>query len=128
MKKLLSICAVVLLMTGIAVSAVPINFEIELPTTNEDGTDYTDPGGYTVKCGADVGGPYTLEHTVNDPTMPPATVIVPVGDVLSSDGTYSCVATILDTSGNESVNSNEVTFPLDRVAPDAGVLIITFSP
>lgn len=86
----------------------------DAPTTNTDGTPLTDLAGYKVYCGQAAG--------VYDSPLDAGNVLsYRVSDSLAVDGTYFCAATAYDTSGNESTYSNEVTFPLDRLAPGAPI-------
>lgn len=70
------------------------------PTTNTDGTPLTDLGGFKVKRGT-VAGVYTQ--------------VIDVGNVVTyqltglASGTHYFVVTAYDTSGNESMASNQVS-------------------
>lgn len=92
------------------------NLTWDAPTVNEDGTALTDLAGYKVYYGT-VSRSYTNS--------------VDVGSVQSHTlnlvaGTYYFAVTAYDTSGNESVYSNEqsgfIPIPPDTTAPDAPVL------
>jgi hypothetical protein len=81
--------------------AVDMTLVWDPPTTNADGTPLTDLAGYKIYYGL-ASGSYAT--------------IIPVGNVLTytvrnllANVIYYFVATALDTSGNESAYSNEVS-------------------
>jgi len=63
---------------------------------------------YTVKCGNATGGPYPIAGTVPAPATS-----IPFASVIKAPGTYFCVVTASNASG-DSGPSNEITF---RFAP-----------
>jgi hypothetical protein len=81
------------------------------PTTNADGTPLTDLAGYKVYCGTSSRKYDRKKNTGN--------VVKYDLKPWLTDGYWYCAVTAYDTSGNESVYSNEVNFRLDRVAPDS---------
>lgn len=83
----------------------------DAPTTNTDGTPYTDGAGYKIYCGK-VSGSYTMiidtHGLVNTWTV-----------TFTSDGMWYCVVTAYDVSGIESGYSNEVSKLINNVGPSA---------
>lgn len=108
MKKLALALILVLGLTTPLFAAGQAILSWTAPTTNSDGTPLTDLGGYKVYQG-------TATRVYGTPTD--------VGNVLTktitplADGTYFFAVTAYDTSGNESVFSNEVSKRVDSVAP-----------
>jgi hypothetical protein len=74
----------------------------EAPTKNADGTDLTDLAGYRVHYGNTVSAAYSEHVAVGN-------VVTHTVDGLESGKTYYFAVTALDTTGNESVLSNEAT-------------------
>lgn len=120
MKKIfLSFCMLLVLpMTAEAALPKDATMSWTAPATNTDGSPLEDLAGYRVHCGKTTGS-YTITQDVGN------VLEYKVSDTLPTDGVYFCVATAYDTSGNESAYSNEVTFPLNRLAPapPAGVRV-----
>jgi len=91
--------------------AADVTLTWQSPTTNSDGTPLTDLAGYKIYYG-NISGTYDKTKAVD------------VGNVLTKtlinfcEGTYYFVATAYDTSGNESVYSNEVSKTIN-IAPAA---------
>jgi len=98
-----------------SVMAASVTLSWTAPTTNEDGTPLTDLGGYRLYYGS-ISGAY---GTITD-----------VGNVLTyqqqmgnAEGTTMfAVVTAYDTSGNESLPSNEVSLTFPMIAPSPPVL------
>ena len=111
----ISVLLSIVLLFGISYAQVA-TLSWDAPTTNEDGTPLTDLEGYRLYGGDNSGGPYVM--------------IEDVGDVLTFDvhneawegQTKYFVATAYDTSGNESVYSNEVVKTFPMVAPNPPIL------
>lgn len=80
----------------------------DAPTTNTDGTPLTDLAGYKIYCSKTSGG-YTL------PCIDVKNVTT-YKVINLTEGIWFFVATAYDTSGNESVYSNEVSKTI-KVAP-----------
>jgi len=127
MKKLLAIIIFLFVMTGTAY-ALPYIFIPQpqrtwtAPTENVDGTPYDDEGGYVVYCKPSSQAEFTdaLSFRITDP----ATTIIYLVDYpcLGMTGQIDFVVTAIDTSGNESANSNMVTVPLvPEIVPVAPV-------
>jgi len=74
----------------------------DAPTANADGTPLTDLAGYKVYYGTTAGGPYGNSRDAGNATTYDLTG-------LTQGTTYYIVATAYDTSGNESVYSDEVS-------------------
>lgn len=85
-------------------------FYWDAPLTNTDGSLLTDLAGYKLHCGSQIGV-YTVHKDVGNVSVYPVTDVV-------GNGTYYCVVTAYDTSGNESGYSNEINFTLDLVVPN----------
>lgn len=113
MKKIL-FCLICMLIVGAidAMAALPKDATIywTAPTTNGDGTPLTDLGGFKVYCGSSPGV-YTVAKDVGNVST------YLISNDLPKDGVYYCAVTAYDVNGNESILSNEVSFPLDRTAP-----------
>jgi chitodextrinase len=119
-KTILAIAICLTVIMALAAHAGAANFTLtwDAVTTNTDGTPCTDLGGYKVYYG-------TASHIYNP---------IDVGNVLShtmtgllSETMYYFAVTAYDTSGNESVFSNEVSGikPNIPVAPGHVIIIIT---
>lgn len=93
-------------------AANPTTISWTAPTTNSDGTPLTDLAGYKVYCGVKTGV-YTTPKNVGN------VLSYALSNMGLAQGTNYCAVTAYDTSGNESVKSNEVSFMLDNVAPSA---------
>ena len=91
--------------------AADVTLTWQSPTTNSDGTPLTDLAGYKIYV-SKTSGAYDKLTAID------------VGNVLTKtltnfcEGTYYFVATAYDTSGNESVYSNEVS-KIINIAPAA---------
>ena len=103
------------LLIGAPANAITLNFVWEAPTTNTDGSPYTDQGGYKFYRGTK-SGVYGAPVKLGLGT----TYLLNV----STPGTYFYAVTAFDTSGNESGFSNEVSFSVDSVPPKAPVLAL----
>jgi hypothetical protein len=78
----------------------------------------TAPVTYKVKCGT-VAGAYPLFFSV-----PASAVSTPVGNVIKAPGSYFCVVTALNASG-ESAPSNQITVQaVTGVNPPAGLKVV----
>lgn len=102
MKKVLCVLtvAVCLMCSGLVYAESKV-LTWDAPVTNEDGTPLTDLGGYKI---------YNNDVEVVD-----------VGNVLThtmdvTEGSYVFTVRAYDTAGNESINSNEVTYEL-KICP-----------
>ena len=92
------------------------------PTQNEDGTPLTNLEEYHLYYGTTQGGPYpTIIHT-NNPNV--STWVV---DDLA-EGTYYFVATARNTSGVESVWSNEATKIVGAAPPEPPTMLVVVDP
>ncbi len=102
MKKLISLCLLILLVGFNLCEAADVTLSWTPPTTNVDGTPLTDLKGYKIYT-SNVHGVYDKLKAID------------VGNVVTStltnfcEGLYYFVATAYDTSGNESSYSNEVS-------------------
>lgn len=114
MKKLLLIGAMVLALGSAAWAATL--------TVMWDANTEEDLAGYRLYQ-SDTAGAYTYgtEHAISD--VPAGTETATVQDI--ADGTWFWVLTAYDTSGNESLPSNEVTKTIDGTAPNAPKITIT---
>ena len=90
------------------------------PEFNCDGSDLDDLSGYVVMWGDTSGGPYTGQHSVDDPNATSAVV-----DITGIENTtIYFVAVSVDTSGNRSDDvggcgySNEYSHPFPRTYPE----------
>lgn len=89
----------VFLLVGTCVQAEPVDIHWTPPTTNEDGTPLTDLDKYTVYWG-NVSGTYDSHADISKDD---------VIHTLSLTVGHWCIAmTASDTSGNESIKSNEL--------------------
>jgi hypothetical protein len=113
MKYLLLI---VLLLLPIQVSAFS-NFAWDEVTQNADGTLCIDLAGYELHCGNVTSGLYTILKDCGMITAVNGVCKYPINSVISTDGTYYCVASAYDTAGIVSGNSNEINFTVNAVAP-----------
>ena len=92
--------------------ASPTTLNWTAPTTNSDGTPLTDLAGYKIYCGIKAG-------TYASPKNVGNVLTYPLSSLGLTQGVNYCAVTAYDTSGNESVKSNEVSFTFDNVAPAA---------
>ena len=105
-----SIAGILLLALVSLADAASVRLAWEAPTTNVDGSPVTDLGGYWLyqrRDGEPYGGPV---QTIAAPTTT-ATVTN-----LQPGVTYFWVVTAFDTGGNESAQSNEVSFSVPAAA------------
>lgn len=107
--KLWLILAFLLVMCMMPFSSQAVNVTLswETPTTNADGTPLTDLGGYKVYYG----------NTTRTYGTPIDVKNVSAYTLDLTDGTYFFAITAYDTSGNESVYSNEVSKKIDTMKP-----------
>jgi hypothetical protein len=118
MKKLLVLCAVLLLSSVIAYAGQKIltaQWEQTLPNPN-------DLQGWKLYYSTTQGGPYTLLKTI--PFVSQQTTYTDEFQFTSPDGQrkqYFFVLTAIDTSGNESGYSNEASIWIDFEAPGVPV-------
>jgi hypothetical protein len=77
-----------------------------------DANTETDLAGYKMYCGSTSGGPYTFVKSVTQP-------ITTTTNDFTTSGTYYCVLTAYDSSGNESGYSNQVMVVVDLTPPAA---------
>lgn len=110
--KMIGVMALFLMPLTVAYAANPTTMSWTAPTTNTDGTPLIDLAGYNAYCGA-ATGTYTVKKNVGNVTS------VLISSIVTTNGTYYCVVTALDTSGNESSKSNEISFLLDTLVPAA---------
>jgi len=108
----------VVVLFSFAANAGDVTLSWTAPTQNEDGSPYTDPDGYKLYSGSVSGGPYLLIRDVPDP----ATLSVDIVGLAA--GTYYFVATAYNTSGEESVDSNEATKVIFTVPNPPGMLTV----
>ena len=113
-----------LLMLGLLVLASPalaVNFAVDLPQTNADGTNLDDLAGLKVyTCAATPCSKSNGVKTGPDiatPADPPAGAIAQFS---LTSGKGFLFVTAFDTSGNESTESN--VLPFNAVAPSPGTL------
>lgn len=112
--KILRVLFVLLLLIPLTISHagdVGFNLEWDAPITNTDGTPLTDLAGFNTYYSL-ISGEYNSGNMVNipDPTQTAVTIILPY------DLMWYLVVTAYDTSGNESIYSDEVA--LLKVTPD----------
>lgn len=115
MKKILLLIASLILLSSNAFAEGQVNptrLLWELPTTNVDGTPVDDLGGTKVYRSSVTGGPYILVTTINDPTAVEALI----STFNLAHGQHYVVITAIDLAGNESVDSNQVAFFLDKTS------------
>jgi len=102
MKKLILVVLISLIMVSGAFADNIVNSILwTKPTTNTDGSAYTDPGGYNVKCGL-VGQSYDKITTVGDVNTAPL-----VNSTAPDNGVYHCTVTTVNAQGYESDPQNE---------------------
>ena len=116
MRNILLTFLMVLIMLSVAYPAptdTTIDLSWEGPTTNADGTPINDLDDYVIYYGHKSG-----EYFTNIKDIKPTHYIV---DNLKPNTNYCFIVTAVDTSGNESVVSNEVCgiTAKDNVAPAA---------
>lgn len=107
---------------GAAAAETTLNWQA--PTQNTDGTPLTDLAGYRVYFGYATRD-YVVSADVNDPNATTATVTVPLG-LVPGDNYIFIAMTAIDSQGNESAYSNEITRIInvvDDIAPNAPVII-----
>lgn len=98
-----------------AVSLYPVNLTWTPPTTNTDGSPYTNPGGYKIYWGS-TEGTYANSRTLNDPEAEMDTVFVP-------EGPWYFVVTAFNALDRESDFSN-VALGIASPEPDSPFLDI----
>lgn len=110
MKGLSLFLAVVLMVAAAPVAALEI--EWTPPTQRTDGAvldPATELSHYNLYCGTTAGGPYTEAAIEIPATAPDGTFTTDSATFFPGYGDYFCTMTAIDTYGQESAFSNEVT-------------------
>ena len=115
MKKSYLIVLVLMLCLFISSAGYGANKTVEwiAPTLNADGSPCTDLAGYKLYYGK-VSGSYTNNIAIG--LVESYTVTI---DNTKDGETYYFVMTAIDTSGNESALSNEISYTIPDVAPQS---------
>ena len=118
MKSLKKVLFMLITCSLPAFALAATTFTWQQPGTNTDGSSLTDLKGNIVYCGP-APGAYDITKDAGLPAGPGLNARYPISQVITKDGTYYCVVTAYDESGNESVFSNEIQYFLDQTPPAA---------
>lgn len=121
MKKVRILClplmALLLSLTVTVAEGVnPTMIICKAPTTNSDGTPLTDLAELKAYLGR-TSGTYTVYTSAAHTVIGTDRIFMISGIAGITSGLWYVSCTALDTSGNESVKSNEVAFTIETVTP-----------